>query len=131
MQKQGKSFEAISATESQIQRSQALELKVLTVQDANALTKEQHFEEEEQRRAKKEEENSCKPSKRRRFLGNQHTKSTPKPTDKPPPAAATLKKRCFPLGQDSSEKTLENVSKVLDMETELEDVVGLLVGEEL
>jgi hypothetical protein len=102
----------------------------LTAQDASALTRQQQFEEEELRRAKKEEKNSCKPSKKRRFLGNQHTKSTPKPKGKPPPAAATLKKRCCPVEQDSSEKNLDNVSKVLDMESELEGVVGLLVGEE-
>jgi hypothetical protein len=101
----------------------------LTAQDDSVLTKQQHLEEEEQRRAKKEEENSCKPSKKKRFLGNQHTKSTPKPKDKPPPAAATLKKRCCPVEQDSSEKILDNVSKMLDTGMELEGVVGLLVGE--
>ena len=40
-------------------------------------------------------------------------------------------KRCFPVEQGSSEKNLDSTSKVLDMESELEGVVGLLERTEL
>ena len=129
LQKKGKGYEAISTTESQIWRSQALEENLLTPQEAIALTKTQQSAEEAQMRANNEQLSSTKSSKKRSFQGNRHT--TPKPQCRPtPPAPApTLKKRCFPVEQGSSEKILDSTSKVLDMESELEGVVGLLVGE--
>jgi hypothetical protein len=131
LQKKGKGYEAISTTERQIWRSQALEENLLTPQEAIALTKKQQSEEVAQMIANNEHLSSTRPSKKRSFLGNQHT--TPKPQCKPtPPApAATLKKRCFQVEQYSSEKLLDSTPKVLNMESELEGVVGLLERTEL
>ena len=116
LQRKEEGFEAISTSEDRVWRSQALEAKLLTPEEAICLTNQQETIEEGQLRANKQQEDSSKPNTKRVFHGNRQTMPTPQPKEKPSPAAATLGKRCLPAEQNPSEKSLDNVSKVLNME---------------